>query len=680
MSKSKWLNLAAALLTALFVVLLILSCSYCVKPPSAAPETPDIIGTDGRPVSAICISDLSVCNIIENVNYTPKKFLIPKHEIGGTSSQTGSETDRADYGTYEFVILNLNPYDVRFKEKQEALSPFLQGDNYWHFTLYLPACFSACNVYVNTDLHARVGDISDYDFTDYTASNYTGVTEYHKAETEPLFIDLKFYTRQAAMSDELWTRATVVTVHYESSGGMTGYLQPPMIGLDSAVREIVKTESAFSLAFSIIAALFLTMLIFASLLKRSFSLLPYILICTGIFFLFALQYTLLYATAMPYFWVAAFRFILHWIVGAACCGLRVKIGKFPVWIVPVALSGVSCILAFLTPYFMHSSLLHRCLFLSDVLLATMICALLFIFIVRSTEFKLSSVVPAVLAAGILVAALFLPTTSRLFSNPISWLCFLLLAITAGYGIAFFVRLERRNAYLTDNLQSEVARQTESLNDIIKTNETLLRYLSHDMRKPVHGAERFLAVLRKNESDAEQLKTIGIIEQKIRVIDESLTELQQYSRQNYPVEQSATFDVGKLLKSVYERLSPDCEANNVTLTCLAGTVKIYAKYNALAAVICNLIFNALEHAECTEIVMTANKRKGVCRITIADNGKGIEPGYDVFQPYVTGKEGNENLGLGLYISRESVQSMGGELTVERSCGKTSFCITFPSFQP
>lgn len=58
--------------------------------------------------------------------------------------------------------------DENFTEKADELEPFLQGDNNWHFTLYLPSVWSASTVYVNTVLFDRTGEISDYNFIEYS--------------------------------------------------------------------------------------------------------------------------------------------------------------------------------------------------------------------------------------------------------------------------------------------------------------------------------------------------------------------------------------------------------------------------------------------------------------------------------------------------------------------------------
>ena len=72
------------------------------------------------------------------------------------------------------------------------------------------------------------------------------------------------------------------------------------------------------------------------------------------------------------------------------------------------------------------------------------------------------------------------------------------------------------------------------------------------------------------------------------------------------------------------------------------------------------FNAIEHAACTEIVISARTEKNKVLLTVKDNGKGIDPAIDIFRPYVSENKPDEG-GLGLYLCKNIVESMNGTLT-------------------
>lgn len=181
-----------------------------------------------------------------------------------------------------------------------------------------------------------------------------------------------------------------------------------------------------------------------------------------------------------------------------------------------------------------------------------------------------------------------------------WICTLVLATTIAVGFQVFIRVERRNIYLTENLQAEVSRQTQDLREIIDERNSLLQFVSHDMKKPVLSIERFVNTLKRRETDKELLKTLDIISQKTDELRRNFTELSMYSKNNFIVEQSAPFEVGRVLEQSYGDLEPDCSANGIRLSLSSCKIDIFGKRNNLLSVINNLILNAVEHANCTEI--------------------------------------------------------------------------------
>lgn len=69
----------------------------------------------------------------------------------------------------------------------------------------------------------------------------------------------------------------------------------------------------------------------------------------------------------------------------------------------------------------------------------------------------------------------------------------------------FILLEQTNRYLMNNIQSEVKIQTKNLQTLIEEKDTLLRYVSHDMKKPIQGINHDLKLLKINLDDEQQMK-------------------------------------------------------------------------------------------------------------------------------------------------------------------------------
>ena len=97
---------------------------------------------------------------------------------------------------------------------------------------------------------------------------------------------------------------------------------------------------------------------------------------------------------------------------------------------------------------------------------------------------------------------------------------------------------------------------------------------------------------------------------------------------------------------------------------------------------NIIINALEAMEAKKdgrLVIETKADKGMCRITISDNGMGIPSPIlnKIFQPFFTTKPTGQGTGLGLSLAYDIVKAHGGEIIVEIKEGKgTEFIIQLP----
>lgn len=333
------------LVTALLSAAVVLSLCFGVRRINDAPVTR--ISNQNGTFAANSISDLAALNIVTAVNYTPDEFLLPKGGVPGQIFDL-SEDGASSRGTYEFVIAHLDPFSDEFEEQSEALSPYLKGDGNWHFTLYIPAVWSACAVYVNYTLTEMCGEIKDYDFINY--SEYSHRSERHDNATEPLFLDLKFYPRQAAISPAAYDAATVVTIHYEAEKGRTaGILGKPLIGDDAAVRNIVSRDNRFYTVQYSLAALIIAIFIFLCFLKRTRFFLPHVMIMIGVFGILVSAFSLAGATGIPYMWKAVESCSYAFAIFSALLTLKVRTGKFPLWGVTLALAGAYCAAAFVLP-------------------------------------------------------------------------------------------------------------------------------------------------------------------------------------------------------------------------------------------------------------------------------------------------------------------------------------------
>ncbi len=72
--------------------------------------------------------------------------------------------------------------------------------------------------------------------------------------------------------------------------------------------------------------------------------------------------------------------------------------------------------------------------------------------------------------------------------------------------------------------------------------------------------------------------------------------------------------------------------------------------------------------------------GRAEVTVADTGKGIPDDVLplIFDPFFTTKAKGEGTGMGLQITKQIVESYGGDIRVASRPGHTAFTVTLPIY--
>ncbi len=659
------------ILSGVFLLCVTLSLILLLSGKGAVNETPirkkDISGST---VNTVSIFDVHGVMEMTAVNYLPNDFA----GLSDVVSNANNGEEPARRGTYRFYI------DTLAKEEwaeSESLDRLLKPDGNWHLTMYIPPIFSACSVYVQYENKDYVGTIDRYNINYYI--NYSSSSEFddavsHHTATKPMFIDIPI------SSDGKYSKECKVTIHYEADGdNFVGFMGPVLIGEDAAVRNAVNGNRSVLLIGAVLGAVTLLLFLLICILKRSFSFFPQLLFAVGIFSELFSTYLMFGYTAVPYLLLAIRRFSVGFILFAAALYLPKTIGRIPVLYPTGGILVAATALAFLSPFctgvqahnavcYTYIALVFLCIV---VIYACTICDILKN---KPLGLRLNCVIAGVLTVMALFATQPIPF---IMFSPAFWLCIGALGITFVLGLREFISAEVHNRYLTTNLEQEVARQTQSLQNILAERDTILLYVSHDMKRTVVGMNDSLTDLRQNLSAPELVSKVDSLLQKNAELKKDFAEIGKYGRQNYVAEQSEAVNLSEIVQNVTNDLRPDCEANGIVLTVSVPEIlNVYAKKVALESVILNLVLNAIEHSYCSHLTVTAVKRKGICRLDVIDDGQGITTDKNVFDPFVSGNPTENNSGLGLFLAKNAIETMHGELTYERKENVTVFSATLP----
>lgn len=625
---------------------------------------------DGVSVNTVSIYDVEGVMKMTAVNYLPGDFAELNEVVSG--EDTGDSPARR--GTYRFCIDTLSGEEWNDTEKLDGL---LKADGNWHLTLYIPPVFSACCVYVRFQNKEYIGTIDRYNVAYY--GSFSAPSEFddevtHKSATQPVFVDIPIPTERK------YSKECIVTLHYETDNdNFAGITDNILIGEDAAVRKTVENNRLLLLVGAILGAATLLLFLFICILKSSVTFVPQLLYALGVSLALFSVYSLFGLTTAPYFWLGVRGLSVELMLIASALYLPERVGRLPVRVPVSAMAAAAGVPAWVCPMLTSVSAYAACRIACIVLSGLCIAAVLF-FTFRDIAqgkplgLRLNGVIAAVLAVTTWLSAQPFPFTAL---APAFWLCLLMTAVTVVLGFREFITAEIHNRYLTTNLETEVAKQTQDLQAVLSERDKILLYVSHDMKKTVMAMNGALTDLRQSLTEPELLPKVDCLLQKNAELKKDFADLGKYGRRNFVAEQSEVLDLCGIVRKVTEELRPDCEANGIVLTVTTpDTLSVYAKKTALESVLLNLILNAIEHSSCTQLEVTVTKRKGECLLRVIDNGTGIATDKDIFEPFVSTAPSENNTGLGLFLARSAIGSMHGELTCERKDGLTVFSATLP----
>ncbi len=628
----------------------------------------------GEDITAVRIDDLVDLGTITKVNYIPDVFAKPLDFSNSQIVDLSKDFDFSKRGTLFFVVLNLDPMDENFMQKSENLEKYKVGDN-WKFSISIPQVFSACNVYQNSSLVQSHGEIENYDFIEFNTS-YDKVSQSHLSSTEKTDISLSFYTNRNAMGTIY--ASNIITIHYEGDGSIfDGVKSFAHIGTNEQIKGVERQYNAYLLIAILLSFMVFAVLFVLSILKKTGLFVGELTSISAIILLFISKYYLYTSTTIPLLLNAlgGLAFFILLAGGSYFICKRFKHKAYLFSLLGVCLVGG--VLAIILPYIPVTSasalkvaILSFKLGISVVLLAFTVYALL----KDLTAPTNLSIICACLLCAFTISTLFIKDLGNIASYSPIWICLAFLVFSFATTFKIFAKTEKENEYLTHNLNLEVTRQTQEANSIILERDKLLQFVSHDMKKPLSNSLSLLDTLASREKDGEQIKIMNIVKQNTQKVVSNLTEISSYAKYNYVAEVSSAINLKDLCALIYKYSRADCEAVGITLTNLATTnFRVFAKKQGLENAVTNIIFNAIEHADCSKIELTTESHKNKVLLKVTDNGKGVNKDIDVFSPYVS-ENVSDGDGLGLYICKNIIESMNGELYFTSEAGKTSFIIS------
>ena len=222
-------------------------------------------------------------------------------------------------------------------------------------------------------------------------------------------------------------------------------------------------------------------------------------------------------------------------------------------------------------------------------------------------------------------------------------------------------------------------------ELMASNEELQQFAyitSHNLRAPIVNIDTLLSFYDPSQAMTEDNKQI--FEKILLSFDQlksslnDLIKLVDLKRGQHTTKEIVVFE--DVLRKVLRNIETQVAAEEAKIKYDFSSVpKVLFKSPVLESVLQNLITNALKYRrdEPPKIAVRTDSVDDYVTMTVQDNGMGMDLdkiGSRIFGMYQRFHEGIDGKGLGLYIVKSQVESLGGKIDVESRVGHgTTFTV-------
>ena len=203
-------------------------------------------------------------------------------------------------------------------------------------------------------------------------------------------------------------------------------------------------------------------------------------------------------------------------------------------------------------------------------------------------------------------------------------------------------------------------------------------IAHEVGNPLAALSSLVQMLQRRGPDPYTTEKLALADRQLVRIQRTIRELVDFARPASPAIGQVRVDevVEEVLgvAKYYHRTGDRVITTDVPDELLP----VSAPRDHLTQVILNLVFNAIDAtSKGGKIHLEVRDEPGKITLTVADDGKGIAEADRprLFQPYFTTKP--RGTGLGLFVSRQIVEELGGSMGVSCDTGRgATFRVVLP----
>jgi signal transduction histidine kinase len=239
----------------------------------------------------------------------------------------------------------------------------------------------------------------------------------------------------------------------------------------------------------------------------------------------------------------------------------------------------------------------------------------------------------------------------------------------------------------------IARYTATIERQTAQLRSFSRLVSHEIRQPLGVLQNLAHVLPRVSTEDEIRRLSGTLERNVVRLADIATKLERLARLARTSEvglNEQAVNLSALVHDVARQLAEMAEARGVRFHVADDLPTLSIDSGRAELVVVNLLANAVKYSDPAKadrrVEVYADGAAAHPRVVVRDNGIGIPAGKlsAIFEQFVRAHAhlddalGAQGLGLGLSIVRESMDAMGGSVSVSSAEGEgTAFVLEWPA---
>lgn len=210
--------------------------------------------------------------------------------------------------------------------------------------------------------------------------------------------------------------------------------------------------------------------------------------------------------------------------------------------------------------------------------------------------------------------------------------------------------------------------------------------SHDLRAPLNSMLGLIEIASDDTDEEQTREHLKMLKGSAKKLDGFICDILDYSRNARMEVNIEEINFSSLLADVTENLKFIGDNNRIVefIIAITGDTSFYSDKKRIITILGNLISNAVRYQNSQVpnpfVRITIEITPSECQITIEDNGIGIseEVHSRIFEMFYRVSQDSVGSGLGLYIVKEAVHKLNGEIKVQSEIGVgTTFLIKIPN---